>query len=744
MATCDLFDDVKARLRIGWIMAWRVRIPSVAKAMSRVFRPRAPGFVPMLCLLLALAPTLAEAQVEKDRRLDAVVSVRSNAGTIKSVLESVSKATGVELRVAPPLDDDLVILVCKNRKASDVLKKLSDHFDWSWVREGDAYRLIQTKEQADKEKAELREQILAPYRELKRIARRDLEGFNKIDPKEAEKELGRLREEAMTSRDPGAAMRRMAELERALSPADHLVYDACANLTDAEFEALERDGRIILSTRPKMGQFKIPASESRIGTWRSKIVAGIARQLKRAEETGAPLTEKMRQYIGEELDGVRLVVTSGGNFDGESIATTWKVALESAGVPHDINHHAWLSVGGMWSDPESGQAPVPDFGAAGDVPIDRAWIEPYLSRSETGVSRLQITLPIYRSPGSPEVEPLSGLAEFLTDVFDRANKDLILDGHDRLLDVIQSANGGMRNLGMLLHTIHSEMPIRMTEQDGWVLLRSQRRAFERSRNIPRRILFQSIAREEAESGRSLDHWIWLATSLNDRQMANTLLVREDLGVPSRYGLRLLGEMAPPARRALLEGESYPYLALSQKGKEMFRQILVRSAVLIGPQFAADEETRHMQYASRLWYGVESNPQPPTVDITDAHPFGIPAEAYVSAASFSYSGAAVRSTLRERSQAVSFYGPGMLANVMSAPRSGTEGPTQEYALARMDELLLSCHASENFVRGVRLSSKARVSEFGAYEALPESLRKTVADLVEKYRQFHGGGATEPTQ
>ncbi|MBL1149649.1 MAG: hypothetical protein HND42_05505 [Armatimonadetes bacterium] len=690
------------------------------------------ALVPSLAAALML-PALAEAQFEKDRRLDAVVSVRSNAGTVKSVLESVSKATGVELRVAPPLDDDLVILVCKNRKASDVLKKISDHFDWSWVREGDAYRLIQTKEHADKEKAEFREQIMEPYRRLRESAKQYLKILESTDVEQATREIEHIR--AL-----GAAQYerenydRVTELERRVDPGERIFHEVFASLNDGELEALHRDYRIIVTTNPKRGQFRLRVSPEKLKPF---VVAALsrARSLVIAPtDPDNPGAVEFRVPKDEDVTGYRIVVRREFGVTPDDANLRWSFQPESNGEP--LQTIAWGSL--QRARTADGNSVQPheqlELGPIAEMRIEREWLVRFLSVDERGQNYLGSAHPRLWRPGEPHVEPLQPLGEYFTEIASHIGIDLIMDCHDRMMR-LRRPDSEPRNFGMLLQQAHSRVPLAVEARDGWVSVTPKSRAFMRSENVPRPILFPSIEREFREGGQTIEHGIWLITSLRDEQL---LWFGSFFGFGGEYlsALRLLGALGPNARRLVLQGTQISYGSLSPQGKKHYEEILIRSQAAFVPVWDGnpyDEWSAH-EAANRDWFGGKHLVGGPTHDLTDVHPNGIPVDAYVSVMNFDRR--AVNSRVKERGYTASgaVWTIGRVA--MQLFEAGEEASNERFSFAMMNlkDFVLTCRTTSTFARGAILTDQSLASEFGSYRSLPEDFRMSIEEVMKRMRDI----------
>lgn len=684
---------------------------------------------------LVTIPAMSFAQFERDSRLDAVVSVRSNAGTVKSVLESLSKTTGVELRVDASIENDLVILVCKERNASSVLSKIAEHFDWNWKKEDKAYLLYPSDEQKKKEQAELRKQILEPYQKLRESSKKYLKVLEATNLEEARRERDRL-ETILGSSGDDALLRRILELDRLTQPAQSVFHDVCSRLTEAHFEALERDGRIILSTHPKPGQFAYPGDRRLLDAELKQLVGAITEQLELARQSGKTPPGAFAAFENAQITGARVLVIRTDDHSGRETETSWKLLPESNGMPLPPVAETGLSTSRLGEyDPPSNPAGL-KLDEFEDVSLAREWVEPFLRISYEGDRYLTSADPDYWVPGSQWKEPLEPLGELLTEMFSRCDMDLILDAYDVLYRTTQELEREPRTIKMLLQFVHARMPIQVHHVDGWWSVRASRRAFERYRTVERRVLIESVTREARDRGWSLDHKIWLASSLNDYQMF--LWFRGDMSSGTEvYALRMLGEMGPTGRGTVLAGGSLPYVALTPKGMAHFRRVLMSHDFIPFGILTTEAEMASGVYARNEWYGSVIRGFD-WEDITDVHPSGIPGDAFVSIQGFQYPGAALRRKTSAKQQRVVYVQSYALAALRTAESAGDAGPDLEFAATASADLVINCRASEQFARGAIVRTSVRSSEFGAYDQLPESFRRTIESQAEKYRAMMRGG------
>ena len=92
----------------------------------------------------AKAPVVIAEAFRKDDTFKKAVSVVVTDEALSSVLPSIGKQLGIELRTSRDTGDDKISLAVKNRPAGEILSLISNSLDFIWLKEGAAYRLDQS------------------------------------------------------------------------------------------------------------------------------------------------------------------------------------------------------------------------------------------------------------------------------------------------------------------------------------------------------------------------------------------------------------------------------------------------------------------------------------------------------------------------------------------------------------------------------------------------------------------------
>ncbi|GIV03087.1 MAG: hypothetical protein KatS3mg015_1917 [Fimbriimonadales bacterium] len=76
--------------------------------------------------------------------------------------------------VAPDIRETLVVARWKG-DARGLMESLADYFDWTWIREGNGYRLVRTAEQERAEEEQYRRERIALFDDLRSAWRKEYE-----------------------------------------------------------------------------------------------------------------------------------------------------------------------------------------------------------------------------------------------------------------------------------------------------------------------------------------------------------------------------------------------------------------------------------------------------------------------------------------------------------------------------------------------------------------------------------------
>ncbi|CUU37427.1 hypothetical protein GXSOP10_13311, partial [Armatimonadetes bacterium GXS] len=95
------------------------------------------------------------------------ITFRQPAITVKQLLETLSRQTGVRLTAAPPIRDEFVLVAVEAMPLKELMEHLAYVTDGEWVEQEDgSHRLTRTPRVAQRRRAEDDAQILQRWREL--------------------------------------------------------------------------------------------------------------------------------------------------------------------------------------------------------------------------------------------------------------------------------------------------------------------------------------------------------------------------------------------------------------------------------------------------------------------------------------------------------------------------------------------------------------------------------------------------
>lgn len=223
-------------------------------------------------LFSALVGLVAFGQIAplSDPALEKQISVRADAEPIHTVVARIGKETGVKVFANSAVGQDRIILFAKDLPAKDILKKISDHFEWDWRLTKDGLELWQTPGQKVAEGKALQLAILTEMRRWRQQSIVAMKTQQGRATKEESERLRALAEQTVLQlekyRDEyyGTPEQRRAwsekqrkivtestTLSRKVSPSWQLYDHVVAELSDNELLLLESLGKLTIAYAPK-------------------------------------------------------------------------------------------------------------------------------------------------------------------------------------------------------------------------------------------------------------------------------------------------------------------------------------------------------------------------------------------------------------------------------------------------------------------------------------------------------------
>lgn len=453
----------------------------------------------LLSIALVLVQGAAPADLSADVRLNTPVTVELPIASMKEVVASLSKQSGVALRVQPELQEDLVSLYAKERPASEVLTMLAQHFGWQWVSSDSGYRLEQPKEASRKESQELQDAIVAAYRAAREEARERLKKAQSLDREAAQKELQALGEEMrqVGQSDPARSteiMRRIAELSQLLDEETTLPDLLLANLSDRDFLELENIGKIVFSTNPTRLQRRLPNGVSQ----------GIPAFLNSIADT---LRAKYPEFDPRQITAIRFVVRrpTGGVFALAGLAESANVRIDVLG-DGVVLHASSNAFAGLMGALERRQQEVPPTPVPQNLPeqLTRNWTPPASVKQLVLATRgedMTSAGELFSDMLSGTVDPLQPIGRVLVDIGKEARVSLISDLYDADLAGLGLGQGNIaaETPAGMIHALAQAKDAEWSYDNGWVRIRSRNYPIKRAGTVPRSLL-RPVLEERAKMG----------------------------------------------------------------------------------------------------------------------------------------------------------------------------------------------------------------------------------------------------
>jgi hypothetical protein len=523
-------------------------------------------------LLLLTAPVLVSARplpekaadpvpaaLQRDARLEAVVSVDARDRPLGELLPELGKQVDVELTATRETADDRVSLLIRERPAREVLSLIAAHFDFQWRRERNGYRLGQDLAARNREAALRAAQRAADVEGIRRQLE-NLASLVELPPSAIQARLdevslgglGLSREQQETLRAEGAVLN--LARDRWSRPRVALIQ----SLTPAQRERLWRGEEIRLSTRN--------------GTLSSRVVG-----LAAAARADHP-SEEPRPAAGVPVNAViRLTGQSAGPGSDSPPRTRrpWRleIGLAQAG--------SW-GIGGGFLPPPSQRTPT---------------------RTETTDPTLlqPVSLVLPPLPPRPHVDemravlgaawpPRHRLSGVLAALHEATDLPVIADSFIRAQ--VPPPPATARPVVQILDELSHDLDYAWEMRSGIIRLRSGHYAHDRPAEVPERILNRFREQAGREAGPTLDDYAALAAAVTDAQAfgladywgwyfednAALLVGHESFGYLAPH-LRLWAALLPAQRQAAAAGSPIRWSGLTAIQRRAFAAALLsRSAM----------------------------------------------------------------------------------------------------------------------------------------------------------------------
>ncbi|MCH8274346.1 MAG: hypothetical protein IH851_06115 [Armatimonadetes bacterium] len=705
-----------------------------------------------LCVAAALLVSGAWAQFEGDSRLDEAISVRAEAESVRDVLKGVSDQLGVRLVVSKPIEGDLVILYCKDRPAREVLSIIAEHFGWTWKQEDGGYRLYQTASSRRDEEKQREAIILRKYLKMQEAARKRIKQAEESDLAAVEAQIADLEEQ---SSEAAGSVRsqisnKIQQLRTLLRPSVSVSDKLIAGLSRDQLLELDRRSRLVFAQHPTPSQYQLLLSRNDV-----REVVALTATLREKERTEyeerigrTPTLWHYRRISPDDVANVRFEVSVSMSSGQPYASVSCNIALlDREGRILTTERGGSLSYGQLTSGwqtdekPESRERNRLDQAAFLTEDLKNA-----LAKDEYGRLTVVSEGRIAFRRGEPKAEPLRGLGKLLIAVADAGGVSLVSDIYDSHYWVSRSTAPDAATPGTLLDALSEQMRADWQMDGDWVKVRTRDWPLCRYETAPRDLLFSTRDQRLKQTGLTLDQTAAVAARVNDHQARGPLLFLLvalsgsswlERGGGNLYMLRLWDAIGPMGRKVLTEGGRLEYGRLTPSAQSLFGEVLYRTRTYLYyagyPALGDPGEAQNLEWAKATW----GDPGPETdTEITQILPNGPSAQSTVELRRADRQGL----YLKYEGGAVTYRGTLMYAlDTSMSPdgRSPFEG--LDHILAVESKHMFTFRLRPQVVRGVvlRSATPAPGARFGPYSALPEEVRKRIAEFLDRYR---GGGGT----
>ncbi len=561
-----------------------------------------------IALLPLLAPIPQAADLAADPRLKAPITISSAAENCQAVCRKLTEITKVTIRTHEYQKDDLIVLFAKDRPAHEVLTQLAKHFKWEWIKDGDGYLLRMPSGAVEKERAEMRKQILKPYLELQAKWRKSLTGppsdLQSVMKRLGELEAGMdkiLEDETDDKQDWKAyslLQEESAKLQQQVDPSARFAETLFCSLTESQLLELDNRERLVFSYRPTRMQYGLGSFSSAADQLVSELFQ--LREAKKAAVQQAPNSQ-------EGYEGSSFVQTFRTNVKPDDIFTVRCVFSRSSWGSSDVSVNSEIAIldtklnrifsGGGISDspawekiaemrggakPKEGE-PEPEIVKQLPNKIENPSKE--LSEAFSPVSIMKEML-LTMFGGQFENDPLRSSARRQIALAEAAGVSLVGDAYDNQINYIMAgpeAAGGFErtaSVGKLFSGLATQQRSKATYDGGWVKLRADDWEYCRACSLPRFVL-QSMSKSLRDTGGvPIQDYMNVATQITDYQGRSPLLV--DLlsmggqrGSGNLYFLRGLAQLSATQRQALDTGAKLSFSDMPPGARAAFWEYMYR-------------------------------------------------------------------------------------------------------------------------------------------------------------------------
>jgi len=730
-----------------------------------------------------------------------LVTYRTPTVSLTKALEDLGAKTGMNLRPAANIADELILIRVKDAKASDVMEKVAEAIGAEWVQEGEIYRLARPSSLNDAErKAELAERVKKLQAAIDKQSAdvKQTPNWTIEDAKRAQqsnKKRGDGQYAISTTQDDGGGAPVTFSFGGPgdISPASRAMGRLVPLLNINDLAALEAGERIVFSTNPTRMQKSLP--NKAFGVFQTLVQeqalwdqvqesgpSGAGRRVPAPnnpqQRPGPParaLLIASKMGMGAAINLTMLVADANGNVITTQMAFLGDAFMDflaenqpasGQGAPVKVSSNS-LELAKMLSSGGQGM-----LGGAVSIAInsgDDGDHMAVLSGSDTPTKRAKLTPEWRQRLTSPtNWEPLASIpSDLVLGLADAKDVNLVAALPDDVFaKSARTAQIDNLNAGVVENAMKASWGLDVREADGFTVIRSKNPYSSRRSHVNRNKL-ERLLRYLDKNGRiSLDELAGYAYAhpvapsmesvdvsimrLLDPSAAEQEFMRSMTG--QRDMLRLWGAFSSGQRQSLLGG--YP-VAISSMSSE-------QQAIVARMTYQSQDGPHLIQPGGGGRREITMGPFGFTSSLrnerTEFLPFGLPNDLALS----------LRTDVRAAviaSNSESGVGQVLTAQALAMTRNmrlnmvGRDN--QPLELGNYDTYQMAEQTSLNFTfqygriaqlqRQLTDSIAERNSKAGGFDALPEAFRKQVEEATARMRRgeqrvrgVDGGGGPPPSR
>ncbi len=738
-----------------------------------------------------------------DTRLDGAISYRSDVAPLRVVVAELKTLTGVELRAAPVIAEDLLVIRVKDKPSSEALTRIAKHFDWEWSKSGEGYTLGPRPGWEGRERSQIEEaiyQLMLPAVEEARSRLRDRQSGTDA---EVTAKISRLKRELAELYEKGdeedeklwAQVARLeSQLEALLSlrsPESEFALSLIASLDRNGLINLAQNSRIVYSLFPTAAQRTLPqpAVASAHKLVRDLIISRLEAESVAAgdqrERTYRDDLAHNTKFSVEDVYTVRVSVEArpermirrGGwaprvemAIVGKNGRILWSGAEYISGASDHPYGVTLRGIDGEVAGAPNEAPPRPPRGPT-DVLRDKIAIEGELAEGLAGSAALaEGPTPefiAFLTRGSV-VDPLISLTRVGPLTAEAASVSYIADAYD--VQIMSGAPAAGDSAGAIFESLAEASKSKWSYEGGWVAMRNESPALARAATLPRPLLFRYRDLAADQHGLTVDQTAKFASDLTDLQFASGVVellfallgTFDSMDVTTAYALRAWAAMTP-MEKAAAKGDGVAFGRLSPAVRSNLSTFLYRSGDSWTDRSLTDLldmlELGDEDDLEEVVGDIEKALEPPKDDgvigyedreITQILPNGPSTDALVRVAGQSVSAVSVKVQFGEVKFPWTL--PVQMVAMMKLMADGdmggfSDGPAISFAGYR-PAIGDSVYFGIEFLPEKKASvlflgmTAAPGTEFGPFESLPQSTRSEIDRLVERAKKMFGRFAQPP--